>query len=168
MKQPWLTPKAQRRPSPNSGVGTYATALIETDEPIAVWTGVIMNFERLTHAPAELRANSLQIGRDLYLVPRALFPGDQVNHSCDPNAGLAGDRTLVAIRPILLGEEITYDYAMSDSSTYDEFACRCGSINCRGRITGNDWKIPELRVRYRGFFSAYLEELMWLDSEARA
>ena len=64
---------------------------------------------------------------------------------------------LVAIRPIAKGEEICYDYAMSDGSRYDEFCCSCGSSECRGRVTGNDWSLPELQVKYAGYFSPYLQ-----------
>ena len=39
-----------------------------------------------------------------------------MNHSCEPNAGLSGQVVLVAMRDIRDGEEILYDYAMSDGS----------------------------------------------------
>ena len=45
---------------------------------------------------------------------------------------------------------------MCDGSVYDEFDCYCGAHNCRGRVTGNDWKNPELWERYHGYFSPYL------------
>ena len=28
--------------------------------------------------------------------------------------------------------------------------------SCRGKVTGNDWMLPELHLRYRGRFSPYL------------
>jgi hypothetical protein len=34
----------------------------------------------------------------------------------------------------------------------------CGSPNCRGLITEEDWKIPELQKKYDGYFSWYLQE----------
>jgi hypothetical protein len=60
------------------------------------------------------------------------------------------------MRDIQPGEELTFDYAMSDGSPYDEFECFCGSPNCRRKITGDDWKIPELWKKYKGYFSPYL------------
>jgi hypothetical protein len=92
--------------------------------------------------------------------PFSLTDADYVNHSCEPNAGLQGAATLVAMRDIEPGEEITYDYAMTDTSAYDQFTCRCGANNCRSGITGDDWRNPELRSRYRGYFSSYLEDLI--------
>jgi hypothetical protein len=70
---------------------------------------------------------------------------------------LSGQITLVAIRDIEPNEEVCFDYAMSDSSDYDEFECHCGTTSCRTKVTGLDWKLPELQRRYRGYFSPYLQ-----------
>jgi SET domain-containing protein len=78
------------------------------------------------------------------------------NHSCEPNCGLRGEITFVAIRDIEAGEELTVDYAFIDNEDY-EFECACGSEKCRGRITGRDWMIPELQTQYHEYFAAYLQ-----------
>lgn len=101
----------------------------------------------------------------VFLVPIELTDEDFVNHSCQPNAGIQGDRTLIALRNLEPGEEITYDYAMTDTSSYDEFECLCGSYECRGRITGVDWQLPEIRQRYQGYFSSYVEKLISNETE---
>jgi hypothetical protein len=36
--------------------------------------------------------------------------------------------------------------------------CACGSPRCRKLITEQDWMIPELQVRYKGFFSPYITD----------
>jgi hypothetical protein len=46
---------------------------------------------------------------------------------------------------------------MCDGTPYDEFICSCGSQNCRGNITGEDWKRPDLRERYAGYYMPYLQ-----------
>ena len=61
------------------------------------------------------------------------------------------------MRDVAAGEELCFDYAMTDTDDYDEFACSCGTASCRGTVTGADWKEPELRDRYRGWRSAYIE-----------
>jgi hypothetical protein len=81
-----------------------------------------------------------------------------INHACEPNCGIRGDVVLVALRDIAVGEELAYDYAMSDASDYDEFACRCGASGCRGRIKGTDWRNPVLQARYAGHFTTYVEK----------
>lgn len=71
-----------------------------------------------------------------------------INHSCDPNAKIEADlegpdgawANIVAARPILPGEEITYDYAFVAECAEP---CRCGSPYCRGLIIDPD-EIPRL------------------------
>jgi len=104
----------------------------------------------------------LQVGADRYRVthPIELCTVDFINHSCDPNWGFVDAVTLVAMRPIGAGEPITFDYAMIDSGTLMEFACHCGASTCRTRMTSNDWRLPELQRRYRGWFAPHVEELI--------
>ena len=63
---------------------------------------------------------------------------------------------LAACRDIRAGEEVCMDYAMVDGLAYDEFDCDCGAATCRGRVTGEDWRRPELWARYGRGFSPYL------------
>lgn len=62
---------------------------------------------------------------------------------------------LRAMRDIAAGEELTFDYATGDDDDW-EMECRCGAATCRGRATGQDWRLPELQERYDGWFSPYL------------
>lgn len=80
-----------------------------------------------------------------------------VNHSCNPNCGLRGEITCVAMRDIKKGEEITQDYGLLDNADY-KFKCTCGYPNCRGIVTGYDWKIKELQDKYYEYFAQYLKE----------
>jgi len=67
----------------------------------------------------------------------------------------------MAARDIEAGEEITTDYASYQSfPSYRLEPCTCGTALCRGRMTGNDWKMPELQQRYRGYFTPYIERLI--------
>lgn len=154
----WMSPKLDMRVrEEKGGYGVFATQPITTGELLVAWGGDIVTLDQLRQLKGPPRRHSIQIEEQLYLVPHSLpEPGDFINHSCDPNTGLSGQSCLVARRIIRVGEEICYDYAMSDGSAYDEFQCACGSWNCRGRVTGNDWLLPELQRRYAGHFSPYL------------
>jgi hypothetical protein len=125
---------------------------------LAVFGGDVVPASELSRAGPDLRRLSLQIDEDLYVVSGVEGPGDWFNHACEPNAGLRGQLSLVALRPIKRGEEVCYDYAMSDGSSYDEFSCACGASLCRNRVTGDDWRLPELWARYEGHFSPYLQQ----------
>ena len=64
--------------------------------------------------------------------------------------------SMVAMRDIAPGEELSFDYAMCDASDYDEFRCLCGEPTCREIVTGSDWRDPVLQEKYAGWFSPYL------------
>ena len=66
----------------------------------------------------------------------------------------------MALRAVRSGEEICYDYAMTDSNPYMHFACKCGTPLCRGAVRADDWRRPDLRKRYGRAFSHYLLKRM--------
>lgn len=139
--------------------GVFAVAPFARGELIAVWGGKIMPGSLVGQLGNLLRC-AVQVEEDLFLVSSVEGPSDWINHSCEPNAGLSGQLVVVALRDIQPGEQICYDYAMSDGLPYDEFDCNCGERACRGRVTGDDWQRPELQLRYSGHFSPYLERRM--------
>jgi hypothetical protein len=129
----------------------------------------VYEWDAFIHLPERDRSLCIQVEDRLFLVPRPIGEGDYVNHSCNPNAGLSGQIGLVAMRDIKIGEEVCFDYAMSDTMPYDEFECGCGSANCRGHVGGNDWQKPELQKRYAGFFSPHVQrKIDALRKEKRA
>lgn len=146
-----------------SGMGAFADVPIFEHEILVRWQGRVLDTDQFGKTSEQFRTRSVQIGEGQYLVPFEITNADFFNHSCDPNAGLQGPRTLVAIRPIKKGEPLCYDYAMTDGSPYDEFDCRCGTTHCRGRVSGEDWRRTELQQRYKGFFSPYLAERIRLS-----
>jgi len=153
-----MSPKLIPADTAIAGRGTHARVAIAPGEVVAAFGGYMVSGDVFAVLPAQRRSLSIQVADDLYLVgPDQPDPNDMVNHSCDPNCGILGSSVLVAIRPIAAGEELCYDYAMSDGSPYDEFECSCGTALCRGHITGDDWSRPELIERYKGWFSAYLQ-----------
>jgi hypothetical protein len=156
----YVSPKlVGRRDEVKGGRGVFARVEISAGEMLVVWGGEIVTAGQLAVLPkAQRHRLCLQVEEGLFLMTTREGPSDWVNHSCDPNAGLCGQIVLVAMRPIEPGEEICFDYAMTDSYPYDEFDCQCRSPICRRRITGNDWRIEDLQKRYVGFFSPYLEQ----------
>jgi histone-lysine N-methyltransferase ASH1L len=63
-----------------------------------------------------------------------------VNHSCEPNcrmvkwivAGKPRMALFAGDRPIMTGEELTYDYNFDPFSAKNVQECRCGAVTCRG------------------------------------
>lgn len=99
--------------------------------------------------------------------------GEFMNHSCNPNCIVITDELWVASRDIGVDEEVTYDYAVSETtdSTHMPFDCRCGAACCRGRITGEDCLKPEVIAKYAGHFTSLAVEFQkarGVDSTAAA
>lgn len=153
----YISPKLQERVKPEvNGMGVIAVNAIQKGELLAIWGGQIIHASEVSPDMPNLRG-VLQIEEEHYLFAPGTDPADLFNHSCSPNAGFNGQITLVAMEDIEAGEEVCFDYAMCDGSDYDEFDCACGSANCRGHVTGNDWQRQELWERYEGYFSPYLQ-----------
>jgi hypothetical protein len=154
----YLSPKLQGRPrADGNGNGIFAKVPLKKGEILAVFGGVVYEWDTFVTLPELERSLCIQVEERLFLVPDKIGEGDYVNHSCNPNAGLSGQIALVAMRDIHPGEEVCFDYAMSDTMPYDEFNCGCGAPTCRGRVTGNDWKLPALQKRYAGFFAPHVQ-----------
>lgn len=157
MLHSWLTPRAEVRDAGEAGLGVFATAPIRSGEVVAAFGGHMVDLREFDALPADHQVHSLQIAEELFLVcPADPDPADHLNHSCDPNCGIAGNVVVMTMRDVTTGEQLTFDYAMCDSDPYDEFECCCGTAECRRKVTGNDWMVPELQQRYRGWFSTYL------------
>ena len=153
----YLNLKCEAREHSSGGCGVYARLPIHKGELISLWGGKIIRKQDLDPSMPRFTQRVLQIDEELYiLTAQEKEPNDCFNHSCEPNLGFSGQIGLVAMRDIEAGEELTFDYAMSDGEPYDEFDCHCGAGSCRGRVTGNDWKLPELWLKYDGYFSPYL------------
>ena len=170
MSGSYLSPKLEARPFPQKGgFGIFTHTAVAAGERLMVWGGDIVTLEELNRLPDPLRSFSVQIEEGLYQAPRPTDdpePADYANHSCNPNAGFEGQIVIVAMRDIAPGEEICIDYAMCDGTPYDEFTCQCGAENCRGRVSGDDWRLPALQARYAGYFVPYLQRrIAALNSE---
>jgi uncharacterized protein len=164
----YLNPKCEERDHAEGGCGVFANAVIAKDELISLWGGRIVRKDELDPSMPRFTQRVLQVDEELYLLTaEEQEPNDCFNHSCNPNLGFFGQIGLVALRDIKAGEELMFDYAMTDGGPYDEFECYCGSIICRKKITGSDWKLPELWEKYDGYFSPYLSRrILALRSEA--
>ena len=156
----YRSPKTEVRESKIHGRGLFATTDIAKDEIVAVKGGHIVDRKTLRErVTPRLGPVEIQIDDDLFIAPVTEQERDlsmlYSNHSCDPNLGIRGEITFVAMRNIRTGEELTHDWAMTDDDEYS-VECKCGASNCRKILTGKDWQRPELQIRYAGYFSAYL------------
>ena len=156
----YRSPKTEVRESKIHGRGLFATADIAKDEIVAVKGGHIINRKTLREqVTPHLGPVEIQIDQDLFIAPVTdeEREGSMLysNHSGDPNLGMRGEITFVAMRDICEGEELTHDWATTDADDYS-VECKCGAPNCRQILTDKDWQRADLQKRYAGYFSAYL------------
>lgn len=150
------------------GEGVFAKKDIKKDETLMVMGGYILDIGDENKLEGIVADKPIEISENFSIGPlkpsdMKLMPQHYINSSCDPNAGFKGQIFLVAMRDIEKGEEIVYDYAMvmhsnDKSNSYFKIKCLCGSEKCRGYITEDDWKIPELQKKYDGYFQYFLQE----------
>lgn len=155
----WVAQKIEIRPSKISGKGMFAKEPIASGEKMVVLGGLLFTREDIRSGRA---APSLAIDENLYLSGFAgeVCDTDFINHSCDPNAWLEDEITFSARRAVAAGAELTVDYAvfLEEESHRSPWSCNCGSSLCRRKVTGKDWRIPELQSRYEGHFSPFINK----------
>ena len=155
----YRSPKIEVRENTLAGRGVVAIEDIDKDEIVAIKAGNIVTRDEIEAVTREAGDLALQIDDDFYIAPRTPDEADDmsvfINHSCDPNVGFRGQVVYVAMRDIAAGEELCHDYAMERSDDY-RLDCHCGSPSCRGKVSGDDWKLPELQARYGEYFSIYI------------
>lgn len=144
--------KTEVRVSPIEGQGLFAVRPIGKGKVVAVKGGHILDGKALPAVEAQIADSFIRIGDGFFI--GALRRGEvkanklYLNHSCNPNLGIRGEITFVAMRSIRGGEELTYDWAMEDTGP-TTLNCRCGGKNCRGKFTRSDWRISALQKRLR-------------------
>src|SRR5215472_13928578 len=132
----YLSPKTQVRDSKIHGRGLFAMADITKDEIVAVKGGHIVDRKTLREKiTPRLGPVEIQIDHDLFIAPVTDEERElsmlYSNHSCEPNLGIHGEITFVAMRGVRAGEELTHDWAMTDDDDYS-VECKCGAPECNG------------------------------------
>lgn len=104
--------------------------------------------KRLSH-------RGVQVGKHEFIEPKRFSPVWYLNHSCEPNAYIDGDK-LLARRDIKKGEEIAADYSLFIDFKGWDMDCACGKKSCRGKIVSFS-QLPKAHVR-KQFVSSYLKK----------
>lgn len=163
-KRSWITRRVTVGASNVHGLGLFASRPISCGQLVVELGGLIFAFEDIKAGRA--RQNSVTgFDEGLYLGHPPLVDGQPVpideflNHSCEPTLWLCGRTKLVARRSVLVGEELTIDYATWEIDNEWQLGrrCTCRSSDCRHEITGMDWRIRDLQRRYAGHMLPCLE-----------
>ncbi len=160
MNLTYFSPKTEKRGSDVEGRGLFASESISKGDIVVVKGGYVMTKDQRDQVERRLGPAEIQVTDDLFIGPTTPKEREggmmHLNHSCEPNLGVAGQIVFVARRDIVKDEELAFDYAMTDDEPY-EMRCNCGATNCRGVVTGRDWMMKEVRQQYDGYFSWFIQ-----------
>jgi hypothetical protein len=135
----------------------FAIQAIPKNEVVVIWEGRDVDANGFAQLPESELDYYLRLDEDRWQIAREFGirePADYVNHSCDPNCGMITEKSIATLRTIEIGEEITFDYAMTEGDLPEIPvsdiipSCGCGSKLCRGRISSHDWFHQDLIARY--------------------
>ncbi len=135
------------------GKAVFANQTIKKGEVIAAFDGDRFDndFEPWTK---DLYNHAIQYGKTNWRDSKGL--ARWINHSCEPNCGIKKYFKVVAMRKIEKGEEITWDYEMTEKNKHWKMKCRCGSSQCR-KVIGNYSNMSKsVRKKYEGYISEWL------------
>ncbi len=140
------------RKTADRGEGVFAQVKIKKGETIAAFDGVVYDFD-YEDWNNDLYNHVIQFEprrwRDSKGIARL------INHSCDPNCGIHNLFKIVAMRDIAPGEEVTWDYEMTENYMW-RMKCRCGSPLCRKTVGAYKNMPPATRKKYKGYISDWL------------
>ncbi len=86
-------------------------------------------------------------------------PYMRINHSCKPNLGIDNGRFFVALEDIKVGDELTFDYAISDDELDWELDCYCETELCNGKIGPVQNMSPERYRHSHPFIPKYFQKV---------
>ena len=159
-KKDWKSSKINIQDNSIAGKGMFANQDIKEGEELIVFGGDYVDKKQ---AEEYIKKGKLVMHWDdnLYSYEdKGNEEGYFINHSCDPNMWMVDAHTLVAREDIKKGKELNIDYALWEAREdyISRWNCKCGSNLCRGRVTGKDWRDPELQERYKNHFSPLLNK----------
>jgi hypothetical protein len=128
------------------GRGVFAEEPISKGTLVLRYGGPFLRYKDTTP-----QTYAVQVGSDLYLGASGGLD-DYVNHCCDPNCGLvinsATDVVLIAVRDIVAGEEVFFDYSATMDEDDFEMPCYCGATGCRRLVRDGKHLPDEVWQRY--------------------
>lgn len=145
---------AATKQSPIANKGLFIDEPVKKDQKILKFTGPIISWDQ---AVAKGHENHVvPVGVDKYVDIGE--PELYVNHSCDPSTGFLDSTTLVALRDLQKGDEITFDYSLVTADGWT-MECHCGAKNCRGTVSDYKNLPKEVKEKYKDVTSEWIRGL---------
>jgi hypothetical protein len=158
----WLHPSVEVQPSDIAGRGLFATIDLPSGTVVSRLGGRLVGTAELHDlmASADAYVDSIVVSEDGHLVVEPGSDNRFGNHCCDPNLGWVDEFALATMADVAAGQELVTDYAMATVDPDYVLRCHCPSYRCRQMVAGDDWRIPQLQERYRGWWVPYVQQLV--------
>ena len=139
----------------NKGRGIVAKRRIRKGEIVFKFVGELVSTKEVKKPNA-----ALQLDEDVFLESDGTID-ERLNHSCNPNCYINFKQlTLVAMKDIQRGRELTFDYNTSEYDLAEQgcsFKCLCGSRNCINNVRGFRFLQAAHKKRIEPFLSPFLK-----------
>ncbi len=90
---------------------------------------------------------TIQLGIDKHTLDFGILAN--INHACDPNTAIDTEkRSVVALRSIAAGDELTYFYPSTEWDMARPFVCQCNAPQCLRVVAGARYLAPDTLKRY--------------------
>jgi uncharacterized protein len=145
------------------GQGIFVKSPIPRGELLMMDVGRKLSVAHYFELTPEERILSYRVSGDFVLIPNdytQISPEWYVNHSCSPNT-IHNLGSWYAKTDLEVDTEITHDYAllwMNDIEPFEINPCLCQSQICRGKMSGDDWRLPSVQRQYAGQFFPYMQD----------
>lgn len=142
------------RDSHVGGKGLFIDEPVKKGEKILTFDGPIITWDEAVKRRRENHVVPIDVDKYVDISERESL----VNHSCDPSAGFSGSDTLIALRDLEQGDEITFDYSLvtADGWTMD---CKCGSEKCRGKVSDYADLPEDVKKKYKDITPPWIVKL---------
>jgi len=158
----WVHPGLGRGRSRIDGDGLFARQDLDAGLLVVRLGGRLVSSSELEALLAAVDPNdryvdTITVDDDAHLVLPAGTAAHWCNHGCDPNLWHTGPYDIATRRPVRAGDELILDYGTNSGAAGFRMPCRCASPGCRGEVTSDDWRRPELQARYQGHWTPVLQ-----------
>ncbi len=143
------------------GRGLFARRKIKKGEILFLIKGKIIPLTISSSSDSATLPNAIGVDDGVWINPHPNNALHFLNHSCDPNVGIKGRVTIVALKNIDKDEQVTIDYSITEGDKLWTLPsrCKCGSKNCRVKIKSIQFLPRSIYRSYLPFVPMFLQKL---------
>lgn len=139
------------------GFGLFAKRNIKKGETVFIIKGKMVNFVVKNIKDVFYGENWVGIRKNKWI--DTSIPSVYLNHSCNPNCGISGSVTVVAIKKILKNEEVTIDYSIIEETDRWFMKCKCGYYKCRRKVRSIQFLPLKAYLNYLPYVPKYFQKV---------